>query len=539
LSPRFGLSYDVFGNGKTVVRGGWGAYRYQEAANGPQNALQTAQGVQNLNVSNSILSSSPNSTIQLSQIGQLHALVPNCQVQCPQNGQTGYDPNDHGIPLTYSYNFTIDQRLPWSMLLDVAYVGNQAKNMADNGQDGAATGNYANQNKNPLYAYGKLVGGQWVGNADTFANNKVVCNPENLGAPCADSAHSISDADFRPFGKGIACTSLTNTSCTIYGTNGVTMIQHNNYQNYNALQVQLVKRAGPVTINANLTWSKSLSTQNNYDPFNISPNNSWSNQNRPIVFNSSYIYREPNFYHGNRFVGGAVNGWTISGITLWQQGQQTLPSINIQYDPNSIAAFIAADPADATARQISVNTRSVGANTFFGTNAGITTGRPLITCNPKSGLVYHQLYRPCFTAAPFGSSGGTALPFVAGQAYMENDLALSKTFTIHEQNKVKFTASAFNWLNHPLPQLGSGESTTEYYFYNYTTHAITPNDLCGSGSTGNTTGSCNPGSPIVSSNQYGNANGNPNDLFGTQHFKQAFVSANSQRVMEFELKYNF
>jgi hypothetical protein len=43
LSPRFGLSYDVFGNGKTLVRGGWGAYRYQEAANGPQAALNTAK----------------------------------------------------------------------------------------------------------------------------------------------------------------------------------------------------------------------------------------------------------------------------------------------------------------------------------------------------------------------------------------------------------------------------------------------------------------------------------------------------------------
>jgi hypothetical protein len=118
---------------------------------------------------------------------------------------------------------------------------------------------------------------------------------------------------------------------------------------------------------------------------------------------------------------------------------------------------------------------------------------------------------------------------------MENDLALSKTFTIHEHHKIKFTASAFNWLNHPLPQFGSGESTTEYYFYNYTTHALTVNDTCG----GVAPGSCNPGSPILATTQFGTANGNPADLFGTQHFKQAFVSANSQRVMEFELKYNF
>jgi hypothetical protein len=316
------------------------------------------------------------------------------------------------------------------------------------------------------------------------------------------------------------------------------MFQHNDYQNYNALQAALVKRSGPVTINANFTWSKSLGTVVTWDPFHIAPNNTYDNLNRPFIFNSSYIYREPNFFHGNRLIGGAVNGWMITGITIWQKGTNTLtsnvgPTINIQYDPASL-------PASGNPQSLTVNTRSVGQATFFGTSAGMVTGRPQLTCDPKAGLVKYQVYRPCFTAAPFGSPGGFGLPFIAGQSYLENDLAISKTFTIHEKNRIQFTASAFNWLNHPLPTFGSGESTTEYYFYNYNTHAITVNDQCGNNpALGNVSGSCNPGSPIVASNSYSTGSTKPQDLFGTQHFKQAFVSSNSQRTMEMELKYSF
>jgi hypothetical protein len=535
LSPRVGISYDVFGNGRTVVRGGWGAYRYQEAANGPQAALNTAQGVQNFSASSSVINTLSNSTILASQIGQLAALVPVCQRECPSNGQTGYDPSDYGIPLTYSYNFTIDQRLPWNMLFDIGYVGNKAEHLSDNGQDGVATGNFANQNKVPIGGYGHLVSGQWVGNVDSFTK-KTICNPENLNANCSLGS---ADADFRPFGRGTACSSTTNLSCTIYGTSGVTMVQNVDYQNYNALQATLVKRAGPITVNANFTWSKSLGTVVNFDPFHIAPNNTYDNLNRPFIFNSSYIYREPNFWHGNRFVGGAINGWTISGITLWQKGPSVLPSINIQYDPASLPA------TNNNPQSISINTRGVGGSTFYGTNAGIVTGRPQLTCDPKAGLVKYQLYRPCFTAAPFGSPGGLGLPYIAGQAFLENDLAIYKTFTIHENSKVQFRASAFNWLNHPLPTFGGGESTTQYYFYNYTTHAISVNDTCANPSTtpGCATasvapGSGNAGSSIVSSNVYGNANGKPGDLFGTMHFKSAFAP-NNQRIMEFDVKYTF
>ena len=43
--------------------------------------------------------------------------------------QTGFDPGDYGQPLTYAYNFTIDQRLKWNTVLDVAYVGSSTSQL--------------------------------------------------------------------------------------------------------------------------------------------------------------------------------------------------------------------------------------------------------------------------------------------------------------------------------------------------------------------------------------------------------------------------
>jgi len=79
----------------------------------------------------------------------------------------------------------------------------------------------------------------------------------------------------------------------------------------------------------------------------------------------------------------------------------------------------------------------------------------------------------CFIAPAIGQQGGQNFPYLANAAYWENDLGLYKTFTVHEQQNVQFRISAFNWLNHPLPEFSGGSQVQLTDTVNYATKAIT------------------------------------------------------------------
>jgi hypothetical protein len=107
-----------------------------------------------------------------------------------------------------------------------------------------------------------------------------------------------------------------------------------------------------------------------------------------------------------------------------------------------------------------------------------------------------------------GTQGGQKYPYMSMAPMIENDLALSKTFVIRETQNVQFRISAFNWLNHPLPQFSSSDQLTLRYLVDYPSKAIVLN--MGAGGT-------------VSN-------------FGVMDQK---TGAPNQRIVELNVKYNF
>ncbi|HEY6374588.1 MAG TPA: carboxypeptidase regulatory-like domain-containing protein [Edaphobacter sp.] len=445
VNPRLGFSYDLRGNGDTMIRGGWGSYRFVTQVNDVSPALVTAQHVLGYGLPGG-------NNLMLSQLNRLayNPCSPNAYSACndPVTGkaisasvsgsQTGFDPGDYGQPLTFAYNFTIDQKLKWNSVLDIAYVGSRTSQLSDRseGIQGSNFDALADQNKTPLGALFK---------ADPVTKI-VASNPENV----ASSGNKLSD--YHPYGLE-------------YGTNAVYLNQSTSYTNYNALQVSWTKTTGKLGYNLNGTWSKTLGTSLQENPYDINLNYGPTSIDRPLVFNASYYYQTGKVYAFNQLVNQVLGGWTISGISTWQAGGYIPAALGNGVPNFAMALQYTGVPTGVTT--------GLGSKTYFGTDASVPI-LPVLTCDPTSGLKHYQRVNGnCFAPPAIGQQGGQKFPYMSAGAYFNNDLAIYRTFHLHDNQQIQFRASAFNWLNHPLPNYSTLTPLTLSYSVDYNTKAVT------------------------------------------------------------------
>jgi hypothetical protein len=253
------------------------------------------------------------------------------------------------------------------------------------------------------------------------------------------------------------------------------MIQSSAYSNYNALQVAWIKTTGKLGFNLNATWSKTLGTALQTNPFNVNLNYGPTSTDRPFVFNASYYYTTGKLNTSQAFVNQALGGWTISGITTWQSGGYIPAALGNGVPNFNLGLAYTGLPVNAKAQGIG---SGIGAATYFGTDAALPI-LPVLTCNPTSNLGHYQrLNGKCFNAPAVGTQGGQNFPYMSAGAYFDTDLAIYRAFRIHESQQIQFRASAFNWINHPVPGFsGSGAGSPLGIAYNvdYASKAITNN----------------------------------------------------------------
>ena len=394
FQPRGGLAWDVFGDGKTALRMGFG--RYMSRSNVIEDVNRMVGNPPWTKSIDSGWSGATDTLATCPTCRTMDAIGPNLRNQVvgvSQTGQFAAVDINFRPPESYQWNLTVSREIFKDTVLEASYIGNHG-----------------------LHIWRRNV--NWNDVPSGVACKGAACDPTLPN----DARYQIA-AQTRQ-GKNVDALVAANRRINTLGP--IQMSQSTGNSSYHGMQLWLNRRfTDRLSYQASYTWSHTISdipitsfTNSTTDPFNYNLDKGDADLDRRHTFVGNMVYVLPTFKKWGKAANSLLGDWQL----------------------NAIYSYFGATPVDILS---GVNTYGTSGN--VNPRPDLVAGVPIYINGPDST---QWLNPAAFRLPGVGQIGSLGKGSIRGKAISNLDFSINKNWRFKEKYGLQFRAEMFNAFNH-------------------------------------------------------------------------------------------